>query len=79
MSGLGDTAPAAREGWLVAAGMRLARWGRRRIVRADLARAGLERRADLEERLLLDRELHAYRRELQRAAALERLYRSGIT
>lgn len=78
MTGFGDAASSGREGWLVALGMRIARWGRRRTVRADLLRAGLERRADLEERLLLDRELHAYRRELQRTDALHRLYHSGI-
>lgn len=56
------------------------RWSRRREVRAELSDIYLgeddERRATLEEQLLLDRERRAAQRELDRAVALSALYRA---
>jgi hypothetical protein len=69
----------AREGWLVSAAIGLARWGRRRRVRADLADIYFgeedERRVSLEEQLLLDRERRAARMELDRIKTRSSLYR----
>lgn len=68
-----------REGWLVRASIAVARWSRRRGVRADISDIyypGDEaRRASLEEQLLLDRERRAARQELDRTIAMSRLYR----
>jgi hypothetical protein len=69
----------AREAWLVRAAIALTRWGRRRRVRADLSDLYFgeadERRASLEEQLLLDRERRAARIELDRTKAMSSLYR----
>jgi hypothetical protein len=62
-------------------GLALNRWGRRRSVRADISDIYLgeeheERRAELEEQLLLDREIRAFEQELDRAKNLRTLYRA---
>jgi hypothetical protein len=80
MTTTGEITTVRSEGWTVSLGTAIVRWGRRRAIRAELAaaqraNAGLERRADLEEQLLIQRELQAYRREMERATALQRLYR----
>ena len=59
MSATGEIATIGREGWAVSLGTALARWGRRRAVRAHLAAerraaVGRERRAELSERMLRD-------------------------
>ena len=68
-----------REGLLVRAAMAVTRWGRRRSIRADISEIYFgeqdERRASLEEQLLLDRERRAARYELDRTVAMSRLYR----
>ncbi len=68
-----------REGWLVRAAIALTRWARRRRVRADISDiyfgAEDERRASLEEQLLLDRERRAARQDLDRVAAMSATYR----
>ena len=68
-----------REGWLVRASIALTRWSRRRRIRADIAEIYFgqedERRATLEEQLLLDRERRAARQELDRIATMSSLYR----
>ena len=69
-----------REGWIVRLSSTLTRWSRRRQIRDDLAdiysHVGEdERRARLEEQLLLDRERRAAQRELDRVLALSRLYK----
>jgi hypothetical protein len=79
MSATGEITTVGGEGWAVSLGTAIARWGRRRAVRAQLAAehraaVGQERRAELEERLLLEEELLAFRREIERTAALVRLY-----
>ncbi len=66
--------------WAVRLGDALSRWGRRRSVRADLSDIYLgdehsERRAQLEEQILLDREIRAFEHELNRAKNLSALYR----
>ena len=80
MSATGEIATIGREGWAVSLGTALARWGRRRAVRARLiaerrAAVGQERRAELEERIALDRELLDFKRVFERNAALARMYR----
>ena len=80
MSATGEIATIGREGWAVSLGTALARWGRRRAVRAQEAAelraiVGRERRAELAERIALDDELQAFKREFERTAALARLYR----
>jgi hypothetical protein len=68
-----------REGWLVQAAMALTRWARRRRIRADIADIYFgeedERRASLEEQLLLDRERRAARMELDRIKTMSSMYR----
>ncbi len=68
-----------REGWLVRAAIAVTRWGRRRSIRADISEVYHgeedERRASLEEQLLLDRERRAARRELDRTLAMTRMFR----
>jgi hypothetical protein len=68
-----------REGWLVRSAIALTRWGRRRRVRADIADIYFgeedERRAGLEDQLLLDRERRAARQELDRIATMSAMYR----
>ena len=64
MSATGEITIVASEGWAVSLGTALTRWGRRRAVRARLAAeqraaVGRERRAELEERILLDEEMRA--------------------
>lgn len=70
-----------REGWLVRASIALTRWGRRRRIRADISEIYFgqedERRATLEEQLLLDRERRAARLELDRIKAMSVLYRGA--
>lgn len=82
MTATGEIRVIRREGWAVMVGAALMRWGRRRAIRADIAaqqRAaiGQERRAQLEEILLVRRELEAHRREVERASALQRLYQGA--
>lgn len=48
---------------------------RARLAAEQRALVGRERRAELEERMLLERELQQWKRELDRANALHRLYR----
>ena len=79
MSATGEITIIRGGGWAESLGFALVRWGRRRSVRARLAAeqralVGRERRAELEERLLLEEELLAFRREIERTAALARLY-----
>lgn len=67
-----------REGWLVRAAIAVTRWSRRRSVRADISEIYLgedERRASLEEQLLLDRERRAARQELDRIRSMSSMYR----
>jgi hypothetical protein len=67
-----------REGWLVRASLAVARWSRRRTVRADLSEVYFgedERRASLEEQVLLSRERQAAERDLDRITSLWALYR----
>jgi len=68
-----------REGWLVRASIAIARWGRRRSIRADLSDVYFgedhERRASLEEQLLLNRERQAAVRDLDRITSSRALYR----
>jgi len=68
-----------RESRLVRLAAALSRWSRRRGVRADIADIYWgeedERRASLEEQLLLDRERRAAQRELERTIAMSQLYR----
>ncbi len=68
-----------REGWLVRAAIALTRWARRRRVRADISDIyfgeGDERRARLEEQLLLARERRAARQDLDRIRTLSSTYR----
>jgi hypothetical protein len=68
-----------REGWLVRALIALARWSRRRRIRADIADIYFgeedERRISLEEQLLLDRERRAARHELDRIRSMSSMYR----
>lgn len=57
------------EGWVVRASIAIVRWSRRRTVRSSISEIYLhdpERHATLEEQLLLDRERHAARVELER-------------
>jgi hypothetical protein len=57
----------------------LARWARRRAVRADISelyRDDEERRATLEEQLMLDRERRAAQAELDRVVAMSAMYRA---
>ena len=80
MSATGEITIIRGGGWVESLGFAIVRWGRRRSVRARLvaeqrALVGRERRAELEERLLLERELQAWKRELDRTTALQRLYR----
>lgn len=80
MSATGEITIIRGGGWAESLGFALVRWGRRRSVRARLAAeqralVGRERRAELEERTLLERELQAWKRELDRTNALQRLYR----
>ena len=53
----------------------IARWSRRGSVPADAAHDHAQRRDALEDRLRIDRELQAWKRELDRSNALQRLYR----
>ncbi len=68
-----------QEGWLVRASIALTRWSRRRRVRSDISEIYFgeqdERRASLEEQLLLDRERRAARLELDRAIAMSSMIR----
>jgi hypothetical protein len=68
-----------REGLLVRAAIAATRWARRRSIRADISELYFgeedERRASLEEQLLIDRERRAARVELDRTIAMSRLYR----
>ena len=68
-----------REGWLVRASIAFTRWSRRRRVRADISEIYFgeedERRASLEEQLLLDRERRAARQELDRIISMSTVYR----
>ena len=68
-----------REGWLVRASIAVTRWSRRRRIRADISEIYFgeedERRASLEEQLLLDRERRAARQELDRIASMSSMYR----
>jgi len=68
-----------REGWLVRAAIVLTRWARRRSIRADISDIYFgeqdERRASLEEQLLLDRERRAARMELDRIHTMSSVYR----
>ena len=68
-----------REGWLVRASIALTRWSRRRRIRAELSDIYFgeedERRASLEEQLLLDRERSAARYELDRILSMSSMYR----
>ncbi len=82
MSATGEITIIRSGSWTESLGFALLRWGRRRSVRARLAAeqralVGRERRAELEERLLLERELRAWQRELERTSALQRLYRGA--
>jgi hypothetical protein len=57
----------------------LARWARRRSVRADISeiyRDDEERRATLEEQLMLDRERRLAQAELDRVVAMSAMYRA---
>lgn len=66
-------------GMIVRLGEALTRWGRRRSVRADISPVydeDMERRAELEEQLMLDREIRAFQQELDRAKNLRTLYRA---
>ena len=57
----------------------LARWARRRSVRTDISEIygdDEERRATLEEQLLLDRERRAAQAELDRVVAMSAMYRA---
>jgi hypothetical protein len=74
MSATGAIPTALDEGRLVAAGTAFVRWARRRFVRAEL-NPYQERRADLEERIFLERQLRAHQLEADRARAQQRLYR----
>ena len=68
-----------REGWLVRAAIALTRWSRRRQIRADISEIYFgeedERRASLEEQLLLDRERRAARADLDRIMSMSSMYR----
>jgi hypothetical protein len=68
-----------QEGWLVRASIALTRWSRRRRIRADISEIYFgeqdERRASLEEQLLLDRERRAARLELDRTIAMASMIR----
>lgn len=68
-----------REGWLVRTALAVTRWSRRRSIRADISEIYFgeedERRASLEEQLLLDRERRAARQELDRIISMSSLYR----
>lgn len=80
MTATGEITTIGRDGWAVTLGTALTRWGRRRAVRADLAADSrtamtMERRAELEELLLIQRELEAYKREMEHTLAMQRLYR----
>jgi hypothetical protein len=80
MTATGEITTIGRESWVVALGTAITRWGRRRAVRADLAAENaaamnMERRAELEELLLMQRELEAHKREMEYTLAMQRLYR----
>ncbi|MEO8261937.1 MAG: hypothetical protein ABI566_05140 [Pseudolysinimonas sp.] len=80
MSATGEITIIHGGGWAESLGFALVRWGRRRSVRArriaeQRALVGRERRAELEEHLLLEHELQTWKRELDRSNALQRLYR----
>ena len=69
-----------RESWIVRLSTALTHWGRRRQIRQELAEiysyvGEEERRANLEEQLLLDRERRAAQRDLDRVIAMSRLFR----
>jgi hypothetical protein len=68
-----------REGWLVRASIAVTRWSRRRRIRADISEIYFgeedERRASLEEQLLLDRERRAARADLDRIMSMSSMYR----
>ena len=69
-----------RESWIVRFSTALTHWGRRRQIRHEIAEIYSyigedERRAGLEEQLLLDRERRAAQRDLDRVIAMSRLYR----
>ena len=70
-----------REGWIVRLSTAITRWSRRRAIRNDIADIYFgeedERRADLEEQLLLDRERRAAQQQVERAIALSAMYRAG--
>jgi hypothetical protein len=74
MSATGAIPTSCDEGWIVALGTALVRWSRRRSARADISEHQYERRAELEERIYIDRELQAHRQEMERSIALQRLY-----
>lgn len=63
---------------LIPLGEAISRWARRRAVRESLSDLYFGpdggRRLELEARLLLDRERRAAQRELERTAALSRMY-----
>jgi hypothetical protein len=80
MSATGQITTVGRGDWLIRLGDAISRWARRRLVRADLTdvHAGdqsAERRAQLEERMLLERELQAFEHQLARAKNLTAVYR----
>ena len=68
-----------RESWITRLSVAITRWSRRRQIRLDIADIYFgeddERRATLEEQLLLDRERRAARAELDRTIAMSSLYR----
>ena len=67
-----------REGWMVRAAIAVTRWSRRRRIRADISEIYFgedERRASLEEQLLLDQERRAARQELDRIRSMSSMYR----
>ncbi|CAN5405337.1 hypothetical protein BH09ACT4_BH09ACT4_15630 [soil metagenome] len=80
MSATGEITTIGSEGWAASLGTAIARWRRRRAVRAQLAAegraaVGQERRAENAERMLLEDELQEFHRVFERTAALARLYR----
>ena len=78
MSATGEiTTIVGREGWAVTFGTALARWGRRRSVRAAMAaeRRALRVERLIAERMIVDDDLLSYRTQLELTAALARLYR----
>ena len=81
MSATGQITTVGSGYWVVRLGDAVSRWGRRRSVRAEISDIYLgdehaERRAELEEQLLLDREIRAFEQELERAKNLSILYRA---